>query len=162
MNIIIRKGTVSDIPSVLDIYSHYVQNSIATFEEVVPSLHDMINRFEIVTNLGFPYLVLEHEGIIHGYCYASKFHPRVCYRFTAENSIYIRNGYHGKGYGLALMSALIPQLRDIGIKNIIANTSNPQSIDFHKRIGFQEIGTLEQVGFKFNRYIDTTFMQLTL
>lgn len=158
----VRLATLDDITNVLDIYSYYVLNSNCTFEEVVPSLDEMINRFEIVTKLGFPYLVLECEGVICGYCYASKFHPRVCYRFTAENSVYVRNGHHGNGYGFALMSALIPKLRDIGIKNIIASISSRPSIDFHKRIGFTEIGTLERVGFKFNQWIDTTFMQLKL
>lgn len=160
--IFVRSATINDIQDILGIYAYYVLNSVATFEEVPPSLEDMIERFNLVKEQNFPYLVLIEDGIICGYTYASKFHSRSAYRFTAENTVYIKNGLHGKGYGKVLMFELINNLRDMGIKNIIAHISNPQSIIFHKAIGFREVGTFEKVGFKFNKWIDTTFMQLKI
>jgi phosphinothricin acetyltransferase len=159
---VIRRATIDDISSVLEIYSYYVENSVVTSEEVVPSLIEMQDRFSSITKNSFPYLVLECTGIICGYAYAGKFHHRTAYRFTAENTVYVRNGYFRNGYGKALMLALIKELRAIGIKNIVAMISSEESIMLHKNLGFSENGTLKNVEFKFAQWVDVTFMQIEL
>ena len=158
----IRNATNEDLPSVLDIYSYYVENSVVTSEEVVPSCTEMQNRFNATTNDCFPYLVLEINEIIYGYAYASKFHHRSAYRFTAESTVYIRDGFSRNGYGKALMLELMKSLHIKGIKNVVAMISSEDSIMLHKSLGFHENGTLKNVEFKFDKWVDVVFMQLEL
>jgi L-amino acid N-acyltransferase YncA len=39
---------------------------------------------------------------------------------------------------------------------------NPASNAMHRRLGFTEVGTLDEVGFKFGAYVSTTWFQLRL
>ena len=162
MSVNIRKAKVEDVPHILEIYSYYVLNSIATAEEVPPTLTEMTSRFQAIVDANFPYLVLESNGEILGYCYAGKFNTRTAYRFSAENTVYIKNGCHGGGYGKLLMSELISQLKTLGIKHVVANIANPPSISFHKSLGFLTVGTFEDIIFKFGKWHNTIFMQLKI
>ncbi len=155
----IRPAEIKDLPQIAEIYSYYVLNSIVTFEEEPPSLGEMRSRFEKVKKENLPFLVLEEEGVILGYAYAYKYRERSAYRLTVENSVYVRHGDSGKGYGALLMQELMDQLKDSGIKTIIAIIASPQSVAFHERFNFRKVGVLEKVGLKFGGWIDTTLLQ---
>lgn len=159
----IRFAKKTDVAEILRIYSSYVKNSVATFEEEAPSLAEMQSRFEKITlEDKLPFLVCEENGAVRGYAYAYKYHQRSAYRFTVENSVYIDEAGHGKGYGKLLMLELISELKKVGIKNIISRIATNDSVAFHKKLGFVEVGTLKNVGLKFNKWLDTTLMQLEI
>ena len=155
----IRPAEVKDLPQIVEIYSYYVLNSIVSFEEEPPSLDEMRSRFEKVKKENLPFLVLEEEGAILGYAYAYKYRERSAYRLTVENSVYVRHGNSGKGYGALLMKELMDHLKDSGIKTIVAIIASPQSVAFHERFNFRKVGVLEKVGLKFGGWIDTTLLQ---
>jgi len=45
---------------------------------------------------------------------------------------------------------------------VIGDSANRASIELHTRLGFRMIGTLQSVGFKFDRWLDSVLMQKEL
>ncbi len=147
------------------IYRHHVLHGLASFEEVPPDEAEIRARFEAVRKAGLPYIVYEEEGQILGYAYAGPYRTRSAYRFTVENSVYVRDGYGGRGIGRALLTALIERCAAGPWKQMVAvigDSENHASIGLHRALGFRMVGTLEKVGFKFDRWVDSVLMQRAL
>jgi len=161
----IRPTPVADLPSVTEIYAHEVREGTATFELVPPDLAEMTRRFQALAGGGFPYLVAELDGSIAGYAYASSYRPRPAYRFTVENSVYLRPATHRRGIGRQLLERLITECETRGFRQMIAvigDSANAASIGVHAACGFQLIGTHPNVGLKFGRWLDTVMKQREL
>jgi phosphinothricin acetyltransferase len=169
----IRPGTEADVASVQAIYAYHVLHGLASFEIEPPDVDEMRRRRQAVVERGFPYLVAElggepgsePQGEIVGYAYAGPYRTRPGYRFTCENSIYIRHGWEGRGIGKALLPPLIAGCEAMGLRQMIANigdSENHASINLHKSLGFEMAGNLRSVGFKFGRWIDTVLMRRAL
>ena len=164
---IIREATEADIADVLAIYSYYVKNSLATFEESVPSLDEMIGRFLICQNDNLPYLVAVKDNQIVGYAYAFKYRQREAYRFTLEESVYLKNGFQGLRIGQMLLGEIVARVKKLEYRQLIAvitdfDGSGGASIKSHIKHGFCEAGRLKKVGYKFGKWADTVLMQLSL
>ena len=147
------------------IYRHHVLHGLASFEEVPPDEAEIRARFEAVRKAGLPYIVYEEEGQILGYAYAGPYRTRSAYRFTVENSVYVREGYGGRGIGRALLTALIERCAAGPWKQMVAvigDSENHASIGLHRALGFRMVGTLEKVGFKFDRWVDSVLMKRAL
>ena len=161
----IRPATAADLPAITEIYEHAVRYGTATFELVPPDLAEMTRRFNVLMDGGFPYLAASVEGDVIGYAYAGPYRPRPAYRFTVENSVYLKSSTHRRGIGLQLMQRLIPDCEARGFRQMIAvigDSANAGSIGLHTKCGFQMIGTHANVGLKFGRWLDTVMMQLAL
>jgi L-amino acid N-acyltransferase YncA len=161
----IRPAVVADLPSVTEIYADAVRVGTATFELVPPDLAEMTRRFQALMNGGFPYLVATLDGTVTGYAYAGPYRPRPAYRFTVENSVYLRPAVHRRGIGHQLLQRLIADCAARGFRQMIAvigDSANAGSIGVHSRCGFQMIGTHPNVGLKFGRWLDTVMMQREL
>jgi L-amino acid N-acyltransferase YncA len=161
----IRAAAVADLPSITDIYAHEVRFGTATFELIPPDLAEMTRRFHALVEGGFPYLVAVLDGHVIGYAYASAFRPRPAYRFTVENSVYLRPAIHRRGIGQQLLQRLIGECSALGFRQMIAvigDSANAASVGVHSRCGFKMIGTHPNVGLKFGRWLDTVMMQLPL
>jgi L-amino acid N-acyltransferase YncA len=161
----IRPATVADLSAITEIYDHAVRHGTATFELIAPDLAEMRRRFRALTQGGFPYLVATVEGHVAGYAYAGPYRPRPAYRFTVENSIYLRPAIHRRGIGLLLMQRLLGECETRGYRQMIAvigDSANTGSIGLHTRCGFDMIGTHPNVGLKFGRWLDTVMMQRAL
>jgi L-amino acid N-acyltransferase YncA len=162
---IIRPGTEADIPGVQAIYAYHVLTGLASFEIEPPDVDEMRRRRQAVVEHGFPYLVAEIGVEIVGYAYAGPYRARPGYRFSCENSIYIRHGLEGRGIGKALLAPLIAGCEAMGMRQMIAvigDSANYASINLHKSLGFEMAGNLRSVGFKFGRSIDSVLMQRAL
>jgi phosphinothricin acetyltransferase len=159
----IRQVTISDCKSITAIYNYYVEKTIISFEEVPLTAAEMEIRINEIHER-FPYLVYEEEGHVLGYAYVNTFQSRSAYRFTLENSIYIRNGYQGKGIGKALLNELINEVRKLEIHSIIAKIALPNagSIKLHEAFYFKNAGILKEVGKKFDKWIDVGYWELIL
>jgi phosphinothricin acetyltransferase len=163
--IIVRDAEVADMPTIQAIYARQVSQGLATFEEVPPTTDELLARRHSVLNLGLPYLAAELSGRIVGYSYATSYRPRPAYRNTIEDSVYVAEGMQGRGVGRALLTALISRCETGPWRQMIAvigDSGNAGSIALHERLGFCRVGTLEAVGFKLGRCVDTVLMQRAL
>ncbi len=162
---VIRNASEADLVRVQAIYAHHVLNGLATFEEVPPSLDELLARRASVVGLGLPYLVAELDGDVVGYSYATAYRPRPAYRYTVEDSVYVADGLAGRGVGSALLKALIERCEAGPWRQMLAvigNSDNEGSIALHLRLGFRIVGTFSSVGFKLGRWVDTVLMQRAL
>jgi phosphinothricin acetyltransferase len=158
----VRCAVDEDLTRLQRIYEHYVLNSLATFEEIPPTVDELFARRRCILQTGLPYLVAVRNGEIAGYAYASPYRPRAAYRFTIEDSVYIDNAHRGQGIGTALLTGLIQECQAGKWRQMIAiigDSGNAGSIALHRRLGFETVGTLRSVGFKLNRWVDTVIMQ---
>ena len=162
----IRDARLEDMPDVREIYNHYVANSTVTFDEVAQTLRETRSKFQHLKKLGMPYLVAESPSQqILGYAYVYPWKEKAAYRFTVENSIYLRAASTGKGLGRVLMGELITASKAAGLKEIIAVIADrgaDASIKMHRDFGFKEIGRMGKVGYKFERWLGTVLMQKSL
>ena len=162
---ILRDATEADIPQVAAIYGHHVLHGLASFEEEAPAVGEILERYGAVRKGGFPYLVAVVDGEVVGYSYATLYRARSAYRHTLEDSVYVREGFGGRGIGAALLEALLERCRAGPWKQMVAvigDSGNHPSINLHRRLGFRMVGTLESVGFKFGRWVDSVLMQRAL
>lgn len=161
----IRPARADDIPEIQAIYAHHVLHGAGTFEETPPSIEEMTIRHEAIVSRGWSYIVaIDPTGVI-GYAYFSQIRDRSAYRFCAENSIYVRDDVRGQGVGKALVQTLLQEAESAGFRQMIAvigDSDNVGSIGVHASLGFQRVGLLRASGFKFNRWIDTVYMQRPL
>jgi phosphinothricin acetyltransferase len=160
----IRDVEDGDAVAITEIYAHHVLHGTASYEVDPPAVADTLAKIRRVTGPGWPFLVAEEGGIVSGYAYVTQFRDRAAYRFTAEDSIYVRPDRMGRGIGTALLKALIESSAAYGFRTIVAviGGAEPASIALHRKSGFREVGRLEKVGFKFGRWLDSLYMQREL
>jgi phosphinothricin acetyltransferase len=161
----IRAAGNSDIPAITEIYGHHVLYGTGSFETDPPSREEIGRRMFEVMGRGLPYFVAMSGDTVVGFAYAALYRTRVAYRFTLEDSVYIHHEHMGRGVGGALLSELIQACKGWGCRQLVAvigDSENTGSIRVHEKLGFQHSGVLKNVGFKFDRWLDTVFMQLPL
>jgi phosphinothricin acetyltransferase len=164
MPLVIRNARLDDAQALLDIYAPYVETTWVTFETKVPSLLEFRGRIEECFTLGFPYKTAELDGIIAGYAYAHPYHKREAYRFTAETSVYVKQGFGRGGIGTNLYQAVLEDLTRCGFHAAIAilGCPNDASKRFHEKLGFREAGYLHEAGYKFDRWLDAGYLEKLL
>ena len=159
----IRNATLNDTSAICDIYNHYIKNTIITFEEEPLTNEAMQGRIEEVTAT-LPWLVFENENNIVGFAYASRWNGRCAYRYAVESTIYLAPNATGRGIGKQLYRELIDILKQQSMHSIIGGVTlpNPASVALHKKLGFKKVAHFEQVGWKFNQWIDVAYWELIL
>ena len=161
----IRYATHEDMSEVTAIYDSYVQNSAATFEEISPTVDEMLVRYESLLSMELPFLVATNDSQIVGYAYAGMYRARSGYKYTVEDSVYVNPKKLGLGIGRQLLTELINRCTALGYRQMIAvigDSANTASIALHSQLGFKVIGALPATGRKFDRWIDTVLMQRAL
>jgi L-amino acid N-acyltransferase YncA len=163
--IAVRPATPADIPAITRIYAHAVIHGTATFELEPPDATEMTQRMQALLGGGFPYVVAENSGALLGYAYAGPYRTRPAYRFTVEDSIYVDPDAQRRGVGRLLLARLIEESERRGFRQMIAvigDSAQTPSIEVHRTLGFRMIGNIENVGFKFGRWLDSVLMQRDL
>ena len=152
---IITAATPADAPQITAIWNHAIRETTITFNPVEKS------GAEVAALTAAAALVWRKEGRVLGFARYFPFRGGEGYRFTVEHTIMLHADGHGKGGGRALMEALFDHARSAGMHSMFAGCSaeNPGAVAFHARLGFQEVATLPEVGFKFGRWIDLVLMQ---
>jgi len=161
----IRPATDSDIEAIASIYRYHVLHGTASFETVPPERIEMMRRYSALRDQAYPYLVAVEDGVVVGYAYVGPYRPRVAYRNTVEDSIYLRADLIGRGTGTLLLGALIAACEQRGYRQMIAvvgDSGSLGSIRLHERHGFSHIGTLRSVGYKHGRWLDSVLLQREL
>jgi phosphinothricin acetyltransferase len=159
----IRPVTTADADAVARIYNHYVTETIVTFEEKVISASEMARRIQEVGSASLPWLVAERNGRVLGYAYACRWHARAAYRFSAEITVYLDPGHARLGIGSQLYGQLFPIVQARGIHAVIGGIAlpNPASVALHEKFGLSKVAHYQEVGFKFDRWIDVGYWQRT-
>lgn len=166
----IRPSRDEDVAAIAAIYDHHVLHGLASFEEVPPPADEIARRRRDILARGLPYLVAERASgtkgaRVVGYCYAGPFRPRIGYRFTLEDSIYVAPDEVGRGIGRALLTPLLARCTELGYRQMVAvigGRETTASIRLHEALGFAHMGVLSAVGFKFGRWVDIIVMQRAL
>lgn len=163
MSTSIRPVTSADAAAICDIYNHYVLNTTISFELDVISVAEMEGRIAEIS-AQFPWLVAEEEGRILGNAYASKWKPRLAYRHAVEASVYLATDSGGKGIGSQLYRVLFALLKERDVHAVIGGIAIPNagSIGLHEKMGFVKVAHFNQVGRKFDQWIDVGYWQLIL
>jgi L-amino acid N-acyltransferase YncA len=161
---LIRAATAADAAALARIYDHYVAHTIVTFEEAAVGADEMAARLAETAAASLPWLVADTPTGVRGYAHASRWKGRCAYRHSAEVTVYVEDGYAGQGLGSQLYAALFPQLAALGCHVLIGGIALPNaaSIALHEKFGLRRVGLLSEVGFKFGRWIDVGYWQLTL
>ncbi len=165
MTLLVRDAEVGDVPALHAIYSHHVLTGLGTFDEVPPSLSDTQEKWRASLAHGLSWLVAIDADAVVGFAYASLFRPRRGYRYTVEDSVYIRDDYRKRGVGSALLAPLLTRCEALGVRQVMAvigDSGNTGSIRLHAKHGFRQAGTVAGAGFKFGRWVDIVLMQRAL
>lgn len=163
--VLVRPALATDMAAVQAIYAHHVRHGLASFEDDPPSLEEVTRRWRDVVDRDLPYVVAEQAGDVLGYAYAGAYRTRPAYRYTLENSVYVREGVQQRGVGRAAMLTVLAACETKGYRQMIAvigDSANVGSIRLHERLGFTRVGLLTAVGYKFGRWVDSVHMQRAL
>ncbi|MEM1277788.1 MAG: N-acetyltransferase family protein [Pseudomonadota bacterium] len=156
----LRPARSSDLASLTEIVNHEIETSTASWSETPRSQEYMAKWVVDRTGSGYPVFVAEQADEVIGVAGYTAFRNGDGYRFTVEHSVYVRPGHRRKGVATGLVQRLIEQAKADGLHRMVGGISADQegSLGLHQKLGFQEVGRLSQVGFKFERWLDLVFM----
>lgn len=159
----IRPATTGDLAGAAAIYDEQVRAGISTFDLEPPPLSYWQHHVES-TEPGDHFLVAASDGDVVGFAYSSAYRPRPGYRLTRETSVYLGEPARGQGLGRRMYDDLLARVRADGIHVALALVAlpNPASVALHERCGFEHLGTMREVGWKFERWLDTAWYQKVL
>ena len=157
---VLRTATAADLPGLAAIYNEAVAHSVATFD-VEPQPPELFAERVASTRPGDHVLVAEERGRVVGMAYAATYRPRPAYDGTRETSVYLAPDARGRGLGRALYDELLARVDADGIHVCLAVIAQPNAASeaLHAAVGFERVGTLREVGRKFDRWVDTTWWQ---
>ncbi len=158
---LLRKANLEDAEALVAIYSYYVEKTAITFELETPTVEEFKTRMTNVMKR-YPFIVIEVDGDVAGYAYASPFKERLAYRFSVESTIYLNEKSRGQGLGKILYSDLLNRLKAQNILSVIGVIAITEggSVALHEKLGFKKIGILPKVGFKLDQWCDVGLWQL--
>jgi len=161
--ITVRPAESADLVAAAAIYADAVHTSVATFDIEEPEPAHWQAKLDS-SAVGDHFLVACDENTVLGFAYSGVFRSRPAYGRTREASIYLAPAASGRGLGTRLFGALLDLLRKDQVHVVVSVVAqpNPASNALHRKLGFTEVGTLDEVGFKFGRYVSTTWFQLRL
>lgn len=160
----VREASLADADGIASIYNYYVANTVVTFEEEPVPADEMRRRIGEVFAAPLPWLVVEADGRIAGYAYATKWKARAAYRHSVETTVYLAHGLAKQGIGSALYRELFGLLKGRGIHAAIGGIALPNdaSVALHEKFGMKKVAHFEQVGFKFGRWVDVAYWEVIL
>lgn len=159
----IRDASGDDAEALAEVYNHYIRTSTVTFDTELKTAEER-REWLAARDIRHPVIVAEENGRVLGYAVLSGWAVRPAWRHTAEAGVYVRPEVTGRGIGAALLAGLIGRARTAGMHALIAQivSDNSASIAVFERAGFRRVGTLEQVGRKFDRWLDVDLLELVL
>jgi L-amino acid N-acyltransferase len=164
MEIKIRDYKIQDCKAIIEIINDAILNSTALYDYNIRTLNTQEAIFEEKLQKGFPVIVAEMNNEVVGFGYYSEFRFREAYKFTVEHSVYANKNAIGKGIGKLLLNELIERAKKQNLHTMIGviDSENTNSIDFHKKFGFEEVGFIKESGYKFDRWLHSVLVQKML
>ncbi len=166
--LLVRPCFQQDLETVQLIYAHHVLTGTGTFEVAPPTLEQMASRWGDVVQHGWPFVVAcptSDLSRVMGFAYAVQYRDRAGYARTFEVSVYSAPTTLRQGAGALMLAEVLNTLRSDGAREALAfigDGANAASISLHRKLGFQHVGTLANVGEKFGRVLDVVVMQRSI
>lgn len=159
----IRLAVANDAAAIAEIYNEAIRTTTATFDTEPKSAEDRL-RWLNEHDERHPVFVAEHGKQVVGWAALNKWSDRPAYDQTVESSFYVAEPFRGQGIGRALKKTLIEEARRLGFHTLLARMAQNSDASFHlnKSFGFESIGTMKEVGYKFGQWLDVHIMQLML
>jgi len=159
----IRIASKKDSKAIVEIYNHYVETAIVTFETELVSADEMGERIESLSAT-YPWIVYVSNDQVQGYAYLSPWKTRSAYKKSVEVSIYVRPGMQGQGIGKVLMQELIDKAEEMNVHCLIGGIALPNngSVGLHEKFGYEKVAQFKEVGRKFDKWIDVGYWELIL
>jgi phosphinothricin acetyltransferase len=164
---IIREARKDDTGKIREIYAPYIIDTAITFRDELSDFEENKNEIEELRK-SHAYLVAEEENEILGYAYAAPVRSQEAYAHSVETSIYLRPEAKGKNIGRKLYEELFKRLKAKGYSNLYAviavsdvkDSFLPEgSVPFHKALGFEIVGRLNNCGKKFGHFYSVVWME---
>ena len=164
MNVTLRPATPNDLGKILDIVNHSILHTTANYSYEIQNLEVQTKWFEDKKAKNLPVIVADLNGEVVGFGSYGQFREKIGYQYTVEHSVYVVDNVIGKGVGSKLLTELICLAKKQGYHVMIGaiDADNAGSIAFHEKFGFVATGTIREVGYKFDHWLDLVFMQLIL
>jgi len=164
MNLTLRPATINDLGKILDIVNHSILHTTANYSYEIQNLEVQTKWFEDKKLKNLPVIVADLDGEVVGFGSYGQFREKIGYQYTVEHSVYVVDNVIGKGIGSKLLTELIRLAKAQGYHVMIGaiDADNAGSIAFHEKFGFIATGTIREVGYKFDHWLDLVFMQLIL
>jgi L-amino acid N-acyltransferase len=161
---IITDAEEKHLPGVLEIYNHVIATTTAVYSEELVTLENRVQWWQARIALHYPVLVGVEDDEVLGFASFGDFRPWPCYSHTVEHSVHVRADARNRGIGTALVKALFPRATALGKHIMIGgiDAQNAASISLHRKLGFEPVGHLREVGRKFDRWLDLVFVQRAL
>lgn len=163
-NLTIRPAKLEDLDKILEIVNHSILHTTANYNYDIQTLEVQTKWFEDKKTKNMPVVVADLNGEVFGFGSYGQFREKIGYQYTVEHSVYVVDNVIGKGIGSKLLTELIRLAKEQGFHVMIGaiDGDNAGSIAFHEKFGFTAIGTIREVGYKFDHWLDLVFMQLIL
>lgn len=163
LSVAIRKAELADVPSITDIYNEAVLTTTASFDIDPKTVEDRTKWFQSHDER-HPVLVAIVEGKVVGWVSLTRWSDKRAYADTAETSFFVHSAYRGRGIGRKLKAAIIEEARQLRFHTLIARIaeSSRESIHVNEDAGFVHVGTLKEVGRKFDKLLGVHIMQKIL
>ena len=160
----IRQATEKDLEAILEIVNYNILNTTSIYDYEPRTLTQQKTIFDDKVKSHFPLIVVEVDNEIGGFGTYGTFRFKEGYKFTVEHSVYVALNHQGKGLGKLLLSELITLAKKQKRHTMIAviDAENQNSVAFHKQFGFETVGIIKESAYKFDKWLDTVFMQLLL
>ena len=156
-----RQATISDLLGITEIYNDAVLKLVATFDTEPKTLEEQKTWFDR-HNATYPIMVAEQDGIVVGWASISRWSEKLAYAGTGEASVYVREGYRGRGIGRKILTEVLDKAEKGGLHTVISRIvqDNDVSIRLHEELGFKHVGIMKEVGQKFGMLLDVCIMQM--
>lgn len=160
----IRQANLNDSAAMTQIYNPFILDTCITFEVDPVDAAEMARRMGDVAAASLPWLVVEQDGKMAGYCYAHPWMERAAYQHTVESTIYLAPEFQRRGLGRQLYRALLAELKKRPVHAVISIIAlpNPASVGLHESLGFEKVAHFREVGRKFGGWIDVGYWQLMM
>ncbi|MEM7430543.1 MAG: N-acetyltransferase family protein [Pseudomonadota bacterium] len=159
----IRHAEPGDLARIVEIYNHYIVNTHFTFAIEPFAVGGRTQWFTQFSENGrYRLLVAVVDSEVVGYSCSTPFKSRAAYSTSVETSVYLHREAGGRGIGTQLYSALLQGLiDDPDIHRAYGGVGLPNdaSIALHEKLGYETVGTYNEVGYKFDQYWDVRWYQ---
>ncbi|MBL0740408.1 GNAT family N-acetyltransferase [Chryseolinea lacunae] len=161
---LLRPAVQGDLSAILDVYNDAIVNTTAVYSYRPHTMEMRQAWYDEKIEKGIPVLVMEIDGQVAGFASYGPFRAWPAYKYSVEHSVYVHKNFRQRGVARKLLEALVEQARAREVHTLIAgiDANNTASLHLHAQLGFEEVGHIRQVGYKFGQWLDLKFLQRVL